>query len=380
MNKLSYISLILFVACGFKPGQRPGTGYAKIDSLLKAEYEAEQFSGSVVIGNNDSLFYQKHLGLAHRGWKTPIDSNTRFDIASINKSFVGALVLLAVEEAKISLDDRLVDLLQSFRYTGNFNEKVTIHNMLSHTSGLPDYGNVSTPLAAHDFEKFKRLHFTNQEYVDFISQIDPIGPPGKRFYYSNFAYHLLCIILEDVYGLPFSDLLQQKLCTKLNMRHTYASTENREVIPQLAEGYNYNEEKQKWERNNYIDLTLGRRIFSTTSDLYQWGKAMNNTSLFSEDALTQMKINHLKTVTDQMSYGYGWVVFDENTQAQMGNLDIALPYIIHGGSTEGYKSMLVNIDNGKYIIALLANSGARTNEMELTKKITHFLMKTQNEK
>ena len=363
----------LLFGCQSNESVPPDPRYAAIDTLLLTENEAGRFSGSVVIGNQDSMLYERHLGTANRVWNVSVDHETRFDVASVNKSFIAALILLAAEEGKLRVTNRLTDLLSGFNYQGTFDSAITVHHLLSHTSGLPDYDGVPKELSADGFMRFKRLHMTNAEYVDFISKLPPVAPPGQQFYYSNFAYHLLSIVLEEIYQQPFAEILRLKICEPLNLQQTFSTTANQAVFPRVAEGYDYVEDKNRWVRNRFIDLTLGRRIFSTTYDLYLWGKAMNDDRLLRDSSLQQMQRNYLEALTHEFSYGYGWVVFETDEQFAMGNLDINEPYIIHGGNTEGYKAMLVNVNRGNLIFSLLANTGSQTNEMELTKKIIHIL-------
>ncbi len=354
------------------------TAFYAIDSLLKAENEAGRFSGSVVIGTADTLLYARNTGLASRVWNAPVNDTTRFDIASVNKSFIALLTLQAVEEGRLNIHDRLADLLKHMDYSGYFDDEITLHHLLTHTSGLPDYRGVSDTLASNGFLRFKRLQFSNGAYVDFISQLKPVGKPGEKFYYSNFAYHLLCILLEEVYQAPFSSILNAKITKPLGLRHTFSTTSNREVFQNVAEGYNYLPGTNKWIRNDFIDLTLGRRIFSSARDLFKWGQAMSNTSLLSTASMDLMHTNHLRLLSDSVSYGYGWVVFGPEEHFHMGDLGIKAPYIIHGGETGGYKAMLVNVDSGRLIVSLLANTGSRTEEMTLTHKIIANLIDNEN--
>jgi len=375
LQKILSISTCLLLLCACQHGPNPPKNiFTEIDEFLTAAHLEDRFHGSISIGIQDTMLFEKQYGIANRDWNIPITAGTRFDIASVNKSFIAGLILIASEEDKINLDDRLVDLLKSHRYRGEFDEQITIHQLLTHTSGLADYNGVSKDLSANGFVKFKRSHFNNDEYVDFISQLEPRAKPGQLFYYSNFAYHLLCIILEDLYQLPFPDILQQKICIPLNLIHTFSSTANEEVKPQLAEGYDYDQESATWKRNNFIDLTLGRRIFSTSLDLLKWSRAISNGEILSNTSRTIMCQNHLSDITDELSYGYGWVICDKNTKSKMGDLEIDLSYRIHGGSTEGYKSMLIDIEQGRYTISFLSNSGQRTNEMNLAKNIVKLIL------
>lgn len=344
----------------------------KLDSLFHAELEEERFSGTIVIGHREEVFYSKALGIADRTWDIKMQPDFRFDIASLNKSMVGALIMIAVQEGRLSLTNKLVDQLSDYSYTGSFDVDISIHHMLTHTSGLPDYDGVSPELAENNFSAFKREHFTNQRYVDFISKIERLSEPGKQFAYSNFAYHLLCIILEDVYEKSFGELLEEKILQPLDMKFTFSTTDNDELFEEFATGYVFRD--GRWKENPFIDLSIGRRVFSTSEDLFKWARALNKPDLLSQESLDLIKTNHLESITKDLSYGYGWVVFDDDDTFRMGDLSIKKPYIIHGGSTDGFKSLLINIENGEWVIAILANSGNRTNELDLGKRITELLI------
>ncbi len=347
----------------------------KIDSLFKAHYQQDRFQGGVVISQKGETIYENYLGIADRSWNIPISKDVKFDIASLNKSMIAALVLKAVEEGKLHLDDKLVDLLSSFSYEGKFHPEITLHHMLSNSSGLPDYDSVAEELQQNEFLPFKRLRFTNESYVDFISKIEPVSKPGEQFYYSNFAYHLVSIILEETYEKPFSEILKEKLTLPLGLENTLSESENEIIIPKLAKAYNYQETTGQWNQNLFIDLSLGRRIFSTPSDLNRWAQVMDTPGWLTGASLKLMKKNHQAEISEKFSYGYGWVVIDGENKSKMVDLGISQPYIIHGGSTEGYKAMLININNGAYVISFLSNVGSQTQEIQLAQEIVTILYK-----
>src|SRR5687767_6316109 len=114
----------------------------KIDELIKQYHDYGQFNGSVLVAENGKVVYKKGFGMANMEWNIPNSADTRFRIASITKQFTAALILQLVEEGKIRLDGKITDYLIDYRKdTG---EKVTIHQLLNHTSGIPDYRNVSS--------------------------------------------------------------------------------------------------------------------------------------------------------------------------------------------------------------------------------------------
>lgn len=344
-----------------------------LDSLFQTLADKDLFSGTVAIGTQDSLMYHSAFGVANRTFNLPMETGFRFDIASLNKSMVAALVMIAQEERVLSINDHLVDLLKGVDYEGSFNDGITIHQLLTHTSGLPDYDAVDEDLASQNFRTFKRLHFTNPEYIDFISRLEMVEEPGTTFHYSNFGYHLICMILEDRYGMSFGELLEHKITGPLGMDFTYSTTSNKEIFDDTVEAYTYDEQGNRWVKNSFIDLTIGRRVFSTAADMYRWGTVISGSTIISDESINNLTTNYLNELHSDLSYGYGWVIYGPNESYSMGDLGIDKPYIIHGGSTEGFKSLLINIDEGEWIISILANSGNRTSEMDLAESILDIL-------
>jgi CubicO group peptidase (beta-lactamase class C family) len=359
--------MLVFHSCKNKEQTQEGIDakFFAIDSILTAENEADNFHGGVVLGTKKQVLFTKFLGLSNRISGAKINAETKFDMASINKSFAGYLIAKAEKEGRLSVDDKLVDLISKFDYKGAFDSSITIKQMLTHTSGLCDYNGIADSLKANGFVAFKKMHFSNAEYIDFISQLEPVAKPGEQFHYSNFAYHLLNIIIEDLYQKPLNNVLQEKVFNPFAMANTLNSVDNDEMIENLTIGYNYEKETGKWIPNDYIDLSLGRRVFCTVPDLFKWGQIQSGL----RNELPDLHVNHIADISNKISYGYGWVVYDNGDAYMMGDLEIDKPYIIHGGSTEGYKSILVNINNGELVVAIMANSGSRTNETELLKKI-----------
>lgn len=372
-NTILFILLfsIVLISCDQQNESIPKSDWIqRIENIIITENEKNKFDGTIVIGSKEKIKFSYAVGTANRTWNTQIANNTRFDIASLNKSFQAALILKATEEKLLSLDDRLIDFFPEL----SFDSIITIHHLLTHTSGLPDYDAVHEDYKSDNYKAFKRLTFDNPDYALFISQLEPFSEPGEQFHYSNFGYHLLAIILEDIYQKSFSELIKENICEPHQLQHTFAETNNRYVHQEVAEGYTYSEKDSTYLRNNFIDLTLGRRIFSTSEDLYRWSCLLMNEDFISEESYNLMTTNHLVDIEKDISYGYGFVVFDSG-EYMMGNLGINKNYIIHGGATEGYKSILVNINNGELILALLSNIGNRTDELKLAETIIKNIIK-----
>ena len=354
-------------ACSFQTDR-----LEKVDSLMNSYHRENYFDGSISIGTSQGLVYSKSFGLANREWDITVDSKTRFDIGSLNKSFVALMIMKLVEQGKLRLNDQLSDYLP---YKSSIGRHVTIHQMLTHTSGLPDYEQLPDSVKGRQYEEAKRMHFETDEYIDFIAKLPMVGAPGEQFYYSNYAYHLLAIIIERIERKPFSQILEEMVCQPLGLDRTYNPVDNYRVYPQLAEPYQW--DGNEYVKSPFIDYSIGRRIFSTTEDLYKWGAEVANPTLLSSESNQLILTNHIKDLNQSVSYGYGWAVFDGGGDYQMGRLDIDGNYAIHGGSTDGYRSILVIYEGGEGILSLLTNIGDRFDELETAERILKIL--TENE-
>ncbi|WP_421753857.1 serine hydrolase domain-containing protein [Croceimicrobium sp.] len=293
-------------------------------------------------------------GMADRQHSVSVDSNTVFDIASLNKSFIANLVLQAVAEGRWNLNSELNSLLELYGFDARFKPGTTLHLMLCHRSGLGDYDDLPEDYHQDEFRPFKRLHFNNDEYLSFLAQIRQ-AEPAQDFHYSNFAYHILPILLEAEYGLSFQEILHQKIAKPLGMKAIYAPSSHRDIVPHLAVAYRM--ENGRYKANDYIDLSLGRRVFCRAQELMLWLESGGGRSLLPDSLATLVMQNHLADLNTNQSYGYGWVYYPEKEHYEMGDLDLEPSYFIHGGSTEGFQSLAISVNNGETNLVLLANNG-----------------------
>lgn len=318
--------------------------------------QQEPTHGQLFLKSRLSEDLYQSQGLAHRAHGVPVTDSTVFDIASLNKSFIANLVLQAAGEGRWNRGTSLNDLLARYKFDARFHEGITLHQMLCHRSGLADYGDLDAQWKDANFRSFKRQHFSNPEYLDFIAK-QKHREPDAQFYYSNFAYHILAILLEAEYQMDFDRLLQEKIAIPLAMHHTSAPMDRREVLKNRARAYEFDEASHSFRANDYIDLSLGRRIYSNAQDLMLWLEAKGGTSLLPDSLAAQVLQNQVGDLDPEMSYGYGWVSFPAEASFKMGDLDLDQAYYIHGGSTEGFQSLAISVNGGETNLVLLSNHG-----------------------
>ncbi len=143
---------------------------------MRLAHNYRQFNGSVLVAENGKVIYKKGLGLANMEWNIPNEPDTKFRLGSITKQFTSMLVLQLVEQGRLKLDGKVTDYLPDYRKdTG---EKVTIHHLLTHTSGVPNY--TAQP---RFFEDVSRNPFTVEDFIRKYASGDLEFEPGSKFNY-----------------------------------------------------------------------------------------------------------------------------------------------------------------------------------------------------
>lgn len=258
----------------------------------------------------------------------------------MTKQFTALLVLQFVKEDKIRLDGHISDYLPYYRTdTG---KRVTVSELLSHTSGIPNFitfpGFLDGPAS--------RVSYGVQEFAKEYCSGDLRFEPGSKFEYSNSGYFLLGAVLEQVSGERYEQLLQKRIFGPLGMKDSgYAHSET--VIPHRAAGYERSSSGMHNAR--FYDMSIpfaAGGLYSTTEDLFLWDQA-----LYTE-RLLPAKLRDLLFRPNLENYGYGWgILIPEEGSPYAGE---AIP--MHGGAIFGFQSVIVRIIQHKELIVLLDNS------------------------
>jgi CubicO group peptidase (beta-lactamase class C family) len=322
----------------------------KIDALLKQYHEYGQFSGSILVADGGKVVYKKGFGMANMEWGIPNQPDTKFRIASITKQFTAALVLQLVEEGRIKLDGKLTDYLPDYRKdTG---EKVTIHQLLNHTSGIPDYKNVSSnPYSAADFVK---------KHVSGDLEFEP----GSRYKYNNGGYSILGAIIEKVTGKSYETVLRERILKPLGMTNSgygHHST----LLEKHASSY----EKTPTGYVNapYIDMAIpyaAGSMYSTVEDLFKWDQSLY------EDKILSAESKKLMFTPGLGFYGYGIRITDQ----PIGKSDQKTKVIWHGGGgINGFASLISRAVEKRQTVIILDNGSHGLNLPKITTSIIGIL-------
>jgi CubicO group peptidase (beta-lactamase class C family) len=318
----------------------------KINELISSYAENEQFNGVILVKKGDIVIYKNAFGLANREWNIPNTPDSKFLIGSIGKSITAFMTLILVSDGLIDLNATINDYIPD--YSGPGKNKATIHQMLTHTSGIPDHGAIPNLS-----KKLVRWSYSSDQYLDLIKDLELKFEPGTGFAYSGIAYNLLAIICEKVTKKDFVDLLKSRVFIPIGMNNTKLD-KNLDIDEKRANGYEYHL-LEGYKNPSYIEMCHVKGsggILTTVDDLAKFNnECFNSHKLLSKDLYKKMFTRHIK---DWQYYGYGWWITDKNVNGH--NLIL----ISHGGSTDGYKAYSTRILEDSVDILLFQNNYYRT--------------------
>ncbi|WP_409417253.1 serine hydrolase [Flavobacterium sp. PS2] len=322
----------------------------KINELLSLYSKYNQFNGTALVTENGKVIYKKGFGLANMEWKIPNEPNTKFRLGSITKQFTALLILQLVEQGKLKLDVPISTYLPDYSKTNG--DKITIHQLLTHTSGIPNY--TSFP---NFFSDISRNPYTPEAFVKTFADLPLQFKPGEKFSYSNSGYFLLGYIIEKVTGKTYEQCLQEKIFTPLNMNNS-GYDHHDVILANRATGYERKEKgSSDYVNSSYIDMSLpyaAGSLYSTVEDLYLWDQALYTEKLLSakyKELLFNKYINTRFSATSY--YGYGWFI----EEANIDKTDKKVQIIEHGGGINGFNTLISRIPSSNDLIVLLNNTG-----------------------
>jgi CubicO group peptidase (beta-lactamase class C family) len=328
----------------------------KINELMNAYANNGQFNGTILVKKGENIIYKNALGLANREWDILNTIDSKFLIGSIGKPFTALMTLILVNDGLIDLNATINEYIPG--YSGPGKNKVTIHQMLTHTSGIPNHGAIPNLS-----KKLVRWIYNTDEYLELIQNIELKFEPGTSFEYSGIAYNLLAIICEKVAHKDFGDLLKERIFIPLEMRDT-KHDKNLDIDTKRANGYEYHL-LEGYMNPSYIEMCHVKGsggILSTIDDMSKFSNECFNTQkLLSKDLYKKMFTPFVK---DWQHYGYGWWITNKIINGD------SLTLISHGGSTDGYKAYLTRIVEDSVDIILCQNNYYRT---ELGVKFDYFI-------
>ena len=234
---------------------------SKIDTLFK-DIKNTDPGVSLGILKNNKLIIQKNYGLANLEYQIPVTNTTVFHAASVSKQFTAFALLLLEAEGKLSLDD---DIRKYIPEMHDFNKKITLRHLATHTSGLKDQHNIFR-LAGWNLDDI----ITNKQALELIySQKTLNFNPNDQFMYSNSGYTLLAEVIARVSKQPFSKFTKERIFIPLKMNNTLFVDKTGQIVKNKA--YSYYKEHGNYRKDIYQNSSVGASNISTTiEDLTKW--------------------------------------------------------------------------------------------------------------
>jgi CubicO group peptidase (beta-lactamase class C family) len=326
-----------------------GNDAEQIEQFMEKKAKEVNFNGNVLVAKDGKVILSKGYGYANKDKNIENTPDTVFHIASLSKSFTALAILQLEEQGKLSTDDTISTYFPNFPN----GEKIKIHHLLNHTSGLPELLTLVKKEEEHSIEGL--YNAVKDSKLDF--------EPGEKYAYSNSGYLLLALILEKQSGMTMAEYMQKNILEPAGMEHTYFVTSPEGV----AVGYE-NMDKP----TDIIDISIAYgsgNLLSTTNDLLLFEQAINNGKLLSKEQVQKMQEPSTNAAPfGIVKYAYGWNVSDSwysfNHRA-----------VAHSGGFTGFRNFFLRFPDDGVTVIILSNNQSDLNVGGLSLEIASILLK-----
>ncbi|NIF04232.1 beta-lactamase family protein [Chryseobacterium sp. Tr-659] len=350
LKKLTTVLVLLPLFCNPLNAQIRSKSYEKkIDSLILTEFGNKNEPGGVfLISQKGKSLYKKAFGKANLELDVNMTTDNVFQIGSMTKQFTAVAILMLEQRGKLNVNDPVSKYIKDFP-NGN---QITIHHLLTHTSGIKDFTKMKSlsTIAQKEMKPEAMVDFFKNEPVDFA--------PGEKFDYNNSGYVMLGFIIELVSGDTYENFIKTNIFDKAGMTNSYYASD-RKIIPKRA--YGYHKKEQGFVNKTIISFSVpfsSGSLMSTVDDMLKWQQALNQNILLNPEETQKAFQKYKLNSGEEFTYGYGWHLKDLN----------GTPDREHGGSVFGFKSMGVYIPNEDIYVIGFSNCDCHS-PTEVTRNI-----------
>jgi len=307
-----------------------GQDVARMDQIVTSYASSGKFMGSVLVARGDQVLFNKGYGSANLEWDIPNTPSTKFRLGSITKQFTAASILLLEERGKLSTGDPVKKYMPDAPAAW---DKVTLFNLLTHTSGIPSFTGFK------DFAEKDPFATTPANLVARFRDKPLEFEPGTKWAYDNSGYVLLGYLIEKISGETYADFVRENIFTPLGMKDSGYDS-NSEVIPHRASGYASGPKGP--ENASFVHMSVpfsAGALYSTTEDLLKW-----ETGLFGGKVLSAASLAKMTTPFKQgYAFGLGVATVDGKKQ------------FAHGGGINGFNTFLSYSPDDRTTVVVLGN-------------------------
>jgi len=341
------VTFLFFQSCSahlfkqeIKTNQSKDSFFEKVDAIVINKMNQYNIPGlSIGLIRNGTILYTKGYGVKRIGAADFVTENSIFHTASISKLFTAVAIMKLIEQDKITIDSKLIDLLPELKYDDARVNEITIKNLLNHTSGIPDISNYN----------WHNNNQTDNSLREFVlgSNLKLSAEPGSAYQYSNLAYDILGFIIENVSGATFDDFLKENILSVSGMTHSdfryFKIQDSLKTSPhskKLVTKKVYERKTYPYTREHAPSSTLN----SSAQDLSKWMITFLQNLNEPQSSYNYLNMTN-PTFTPYPYIGFGFQLSKINAKNTIG----------HYGGDRGFRSYLIMIPEEKVGLVLLAN-------------------------
>jgi CubicO group peptidase (beta-lactamase class C family) len=328
----SVLLIALLIWCGGVFGL-PAERTTEIGNLMSALYERGQFNGVILVAEQGNIIYRKAFGKANFQTGTNFTPETPSNLGSVTKQFTAMAIMILAERSKLDYDDLMSKYIPEFSRSPHVN-KITLRHLLTHTSGIPDYGHLGIDDSG----------LTQKGLIAAILEKEELlSKPGQKYRYSNPGYSLLAIVVERVSGKSFGDFLDQEIFKRVGMNNTFVYDSPRKRNTLAAVGY---DQFGQLDDSSPTAIPGDGGIYSTVDDLFRWDQALYTDRLVRQSSLSAA-FTPGKVEEGSSTYGFGWNVVENGSDK----------YVWHTGSQAGFRAFIERRLAQRVTVLMLTNKG-----------------------
>lgn len=301
-----------------------------IEKFMGELYSRGQFNGAVLVANREGIIYRGAFGLANRGTQVAFTPDTPSCLASLSKPLTALAVMMLAEKGSIKYDDHISEYIRELPPQLGV---ATVRQLLTHTSGIPDYSDLNV----------EHPGMLNTDVLRALTHVDHLDfPAGEKYQYSNSGYVLLSILVERVSGTPLSEYLQKKVFGPLRMTKSFVLTDDKEKTPDVARA-----SSAFGDPDDYQAFVTGDGgVYSTVDDLYLFDRALYTDEPIHQSTLMQAFVS-ASVRKGSTTYGFGWNIKEDSSGK----------CVWHTGSTGGFRAFIERRLGEHSVVIMLTNVG-----------------------
>lgn len=311
---------------------------AKLDSVFSQFRRTDGPGCAVAVSRNGETLAAKGYGMADMAQGIAINPQSIFHVASVSKQFTAMSLVLLAASGKISLED---DIRKYIPELPTYGQPITIHHILTHTSGLRDQWNLLMTAGWRLGDDI----ITEQDVLDIVTRQRGLNfAPGTSWNYSNTGFTLAAVIVKRATGKSLREYAEEVLFKPLGMSRTHFHDDNSMIVPGRTRGYTYR--NGEWHENVPNYSTVGATsLFTTVTDLVQWQKELDEGTVGGQAALQTLFRQAVLVSGDTLQYALG---ISHGTYR-------GLPTINHSGGDPGYRTYVLHFPTLKAGVSVLCN-------------------------